>query len=125
MNITFNGNVYVVDRISLLAREGTRIQVQMKDLVEQESAPTHNGDYACVAAVGKTQFKVLLAPAAGFNEKTVVYLLSKIVLKKCLANAEYVSTNVYTPPTYRERDRSTQNYGSHRPQGDRPRTWNR
>lgn len=124
MNITLNGNVYDVDRITRIACEGTRIKVESQHLTELGTAPQHKeGNFMCVVAQGKTEYRVLVKPATAINEDTVIYLLSKIVLKKCLKDAQYVPTYVHMATPYRER---TQEYGSQRSQGnDRPRTWNR
>lgn len=123
MNITLNGNVYDVGRITRIACEGTRIKVEPQHLLELDNAPVHNdGNFMCVAASGKDQYRVLVKPAA-IGKDTIIYLLSKIVLKKCLKDAQYVPTYAHTPAPYRER---TSEYGSQRNQGnDRPRAWNR
>lgn len=127
MNITLNGNVYDVDRIIRVASEGTRIKVEPQHLLELDQAYTlPEGNFMCVASAGKDLYRVLVKPATIANN-TVTYLLSKIVLKKCLKDTQYVPTSTYTaPPPFRERESTSQGYGSHRSQGNvRPRTWNR
>lgn len=97
MNITFNSIEYDVNRIALIHTEGNVIKTTQDKLIDLESAPVAtkqvpgHSDYICVAVVGD-KYKVLVRSATEMTEKTKIYLLSKFVLKKCQANAQYDDT---------------------------------
>lgn len=126
MNITFNGNVYNVERISRLSIEGVRIKIDSPDdLLELDTAPTHNVNSLVVASVGD-KYRVLIRPTQEAIDAApssgIIYLMSKMILKKCLFDAKYETVPIHAPPPPREeRDYRPRN-GNHRPMSnDRPR----
>ena len=135
MIITFNAIDYDSDRIALIHTEGIVIKPTLDKLFDVETsaiAVTNvkgHSDYLAVAAVGD-KYKALVRTDAPVTEKTKIYLLSKILLKKCQANAQYDdllqreqrSNNMYQdrpPSRYGDRGNNFRNndYGRPRSRG--------
>ena len=128
-NIAFNNLNYDAGRIAVIATEGIKITLDLDKLVGLDNAfvnPTI--EYLCVAAVGE-KFQVLVKPS-NITPKTTVYLMSKIILKKCNVQTEYVNvsdrpprnnfddrprrSNNYRDNTYRDRSYNTDTYSRNR-----------
>lgn len=81
--IKVNGNEYDPSRIALLHREGVRIKIALDEITNLETAVQgKNTDALCVMAQGDKYF-CLIKPTGQITNNTPVYLMSKIILKKC------------------------------------------
>lgn len=81
--IKVNGNEYDPSRVELLHREGIRIKITLDEITNLETAVQgKNTDALCVMAQGDKYF-CLIKPTGQITGNTPVYLMSKIILKKC------------------------------------------
>lgn len=81
--IKVNGNEYDPSRIALLHREGVRIKIALDEITNLETAVQgKDTDALCVMAQGDKYF-CLIKPTGQITDNTPVYLMSKIILKKC------------------------------------------
>ena len=81
--IKVNGNEYDPSRVELLHREGIRIKISLDEITNLETAVQgKNTDALCVMAQGDKYF-CLIKPTGQITDNTPVYLMSKIILKKC------------------------------------------
>lgn len=81
--IKVNGNEYDPSRIALLHREGVRIKITLDEITNLETAvQCKDTDALCVMAQGDKYF-CLIKPTGQITDNTPVYLMSKIILKKC------------------------------------------
>lgn len=81
--IKVNGNEYDPSRIALLHREGVRIKITLDEITNLETAvQSKNTDALCVMTQGDKYF-CLIKPTEQITDNTPVYLMSKIILKKC------------------------------------------
>ena len=81
--IKVNGNIYDPSRVELLHREGIRIKITLDEITNLETAVQgKDTDTLCVMAQGDKYF-CLIKPAKQITDNTPVYLMSKIILKKC------------------------------------------
>lgn len=84
--IKVNGNEYDPSRVELLHREGIRIKISLDEITNLETAVQgRNTDALCVMAQGDKYF-CLIKPTGQITDNTPVYLMSKIILKKCKAD---------------------------------------
>lgn len=115
--VTHNGNQYETDKLIMIRGEGGKASVKLEQLKNLHSAQSSDKTDKAIVIPFEDGFHVLLKPVGEIKSDSVVYIISKVLLKKIKydPNAKYVETEVQQErPVYRQ-ERPPQNNWNNRP----------